>query len=35
MPVMPEAAKKCDEGNVNELVLPEITDFLSKIYPDA
>ena len=32
MPVMPEAAKECDEGNVNELVLPEIEEFFDKIY---
>lgn len=35
MPLMPEAAQKCDEGNVGELVLPEITEFFHKIYPDA
>ena len=31
LPIMPSAAKKCDEGNISDLILPEMVEFFDKI----
>jgi len=31
LPILPEAAKKCDEGNVETLILPEMEDFFDEV----
>ena len=31
LPILPEAAEKCDEGNVDELVLPEMEAFFDEV----
>jgi Mrp family chromosome partitioning ATPase len=31
IPIIPDAAKKCDEGKISELELPEIEKFFSEV----